>query len=182
MSTINFNKEEGKVRGKMNGGANRRKSRPGNSLFYSNSAFKGKVLEMNGNVFQLPTERHKKDQYKETLEALRVYCASHFQRDVNYLDTMFKELKTATVPVPIKPQPVEQTLDDGSTIVIPADDTLLDVYRKTVEKYPDRTERLEASVRSVYTIIWGQCSELMRNKIREATDFEQMELSGNAAS
>jgi len=73
----------------------------------STSAFKGNVAEMNGNVFQLATERKTKDQFNDTLEALNIYPSAKFSEDIAHLDPLFQKLKKPTIKKTIKPEPTK---------------------------------------------------------------------------
>ena len=57
----------------------------------------------------------------------------------------------------------------------------MDLYKELIKKYPDRVERLEATLRAVYNVVWSQCSELLKNKLKENQQFEVMEDEGNVA-
>ena len=48
---------------------------------------------MSGNVFQLATERKKKDQFDDTMEALKIHASTKFANDIAYLDPLFRKLK-----------------------------------------------------------------------------------------
>ena len=122
MATTNINHDgEGNPQVKTEINGKQRRKNKGYFQAHS-SVFKGKVVEMNGHVFELPSERKKKNQFKETIEALRVFAASHYKKDVKYLEILFKDLKELTIPLPVKPQPIEQTQDDGTSKMIQPED------------------------------------------------------------
>lgn len=47
---------------------------------------------MNGNVFQLHSERSKKRQFRESLEALKTLAATEFKQEVRFLEPLFRAL------------------------------------------------------------------------------------------
>ena len=40
---------------------------------------------------------------------------------------------------------------------------------------------MEATIRVLYNVIWGQCSKLMKNKLKESPIFEEIDLAGDVA-
>ena len=162
---------------------NRRKGKKGaGSTNSSNQAFKGKVSEICGNVFQLPSERKRRDQFKESVEALRIYASTQFQKNITYLEPLFRDLKTPTIPLPIKPESKEQTDDAGNITIVPPSAVEEDLYKEEIKRYGVKSDRLQASVRSIYNLVWGQCSELLRNKLREDPDFRKIDSDGDVAA
>ena len=61
------------------------------------TGFKGETERMNSNVFQLHSERKNKSQFPDTMEALRVYCSTAYKSDIEYLNSLFTELKEPSV-------------------------------------------------------------------------------------
>lgn len=45
--------------------------------------------------------------------------------------------------------------------------------------YLNKVEKLEDELAMVYSIVWGQCSEAMRTKIRERDDFHDAHRASN---
>ena len=106
---------------------------------------------MNGHVFQLPFKRKIRDQFKETMEALRFYASAEYKTDLNYLKPVFKNLSTPVLKMPVKPKATTRTEADGST-------TLVDPSEE-IKRFADDKERLRSTVRG-YNVVWGQTSEL----------------------
>jgi len=133
------NENSTRPRGRRGGRYNRYQSTRGSST----PNFKGKVSEMNGNVFQLATERKKRDQFEDTLEALKIYASTKFSDDITYLDPLFRRLKEPMVNVPVKPGPVTIQNDDGTITVQNPDSVDLDIYKERMKKYDKKFERLQ---------------------------------------
>jgi len=138
----------------------------------STNSFRGKVTEMNGNVFQLATERKKKDQFDDTLEALKIYASTKFAEDIAHLDPLFRKLKRPTVAKPVKSEPTSLENEDGTTTVIPVDPMDADIYKEIMKKYDKKVERFEGTLRALYNVFWGQTNNLKRNQLQELTKFE----------
>lgn len=84
----------------------------------SPSTFRGASVAMNGNVFQLQSERIKKIQLMTTVEALKVLSSIEFKRDIAYLQILFKDQRDVKVPLPVKPKCKEVTDDSGNNMMI----------------------------------------------------------------
>ena len=49
------------------------------------TSFKGATTELEGKVFQLPSGRRKNTQFRDTVEALKVYCSTQYKQDIRHL-------------------------------------------------------------------------------------------------
>ena len=63
--------------------------RPG----HTSSSFKGETSKLNGNVFQVHSERANMSQFAETLEALRIYASYAYKSDIESLTVLFTSLE-----------------------------------------------------------------------------------------
>ena len=83
----------------------------------------------NSNVFQLATERKKKDQFDDTLEALKIYVSTKFSEDIVHLDPLFQKLRKPNIKEPIKPESSKVKNEDGTITVVPVDSIDADIYK-----------------------------------------------------
>ena len=99
---------------------NRNNSSSVSNTVQSNSiAFKGKETGMNGHVFQLPSERRSKGQFKETLEALQLYASKHFKKDIDIFQPLFDNLSMPEITKPVHPRvKAESTMKASTTTTI----------------------------------------------------------------
>jgi len=141
----------------------------------TSNTFKGKVVDMNGNVFQLATERKKKDQFDDTLEALKIYASTKFSEDIAHLDPLLRKLRKPIIKEPIKPEPSKLKNEDGTITVVPIDSIDADIYKERMKKYDKKVERLQGTLRALYNVVWGQTSDLLRNQLQELTTFDTIE-------
>ena len=104
------------------------------------------------------------------MEALRIYTSSVYKSDIDLMNILFTELKT---PVVIKPEdPKETTV----TSVKGKETTYISILEETIynerENQWIRDEKsLKASIRSLYNIVWGRCSKMMRDKLTTIKKF-----------
>ena len=75
------------------------------------NVFKGETTELNGQVFQLQSERAKKGQFDNTLDALRRYSGKVYPKDSVVMLPIFTRLKEPTIAEPSKPVKIVKTED-----------------------------------------------------------------------
>ena len=51
----------------------------------------------------LHTERCKPGQFNESIEALKILAPMVYNKDIKYLDTLFRKLKKPSIPIPVLP-------------------------------------------------------------------------------
>ena len=61
-----------------------------------------------------------------------------------------------------------------------ADKTDIRMWEKRVDDFVRRETILSENMKSAYTLIWGQCTDLMRQRVEATSDFDAMEESGDA--
>ena len=150
--------------------------RPGNT----SSTFKGETSKLNGNVFQVHSERTDMSQFAETLEALRIYSSYAYKSDIEFLTVLFTSLQTPTVSKPEDPEETTSTVDGKEVRTVSKFEEMR--YSENVKQWIRDDKSLKATTRSLYYIIIGQCSKLMRNKITLSKDYVRFEKEGDVAA
>ena len=146
-------------------------------------SFKGDVPAMQGRTFITHCERGKSSRFKETLDALRILASTEYKKDIAYLGPLFKSLESPVVNPPIRPTAGPDSIQsDGTTVLGEISDVDMDIYREEMKIYVTRKDRLEALTTSLYNIAWGQCSHIMRDKLRATSSFSTIEEAADAAS
>ena len=123
-------------------------------------AFKGSVKEMNGHVFQCYGETSNKNQFNRTVEELDGYIGINLKHSED-IKKMVKKMKDTVITVPTDPK---------ST----ATKTELKIWDKTVESYVKRIDMYAENKSTLYSVLWGQCSDTMKTKIKALANFETM--------
>jgi hypothetical protein len=145
--------------GSRSGGANRgtRGNRGGrtrsNTTSTSRTLFKGDTEDMNGNVFQCYEEQVDRRQYAKTIEALDAYV----KKKLTYSADL-APLFAAKMGVPI--------IDLPSDLAAGAGDTMKMIFAEEVKEYVKRTRVLASNIATVFAVIWGQCSENMKARLK----------------
>jgi hypothetical protein len=120
--------------------------------------FKGETEEMNGHVFQCYEEQGDRRQYTKTVEAL----GNHAKKTLNYaedLAPLFAEEMTApTIAVPEDPGEGQGRLTEA-------------LWTEAVKEYAARIRALRSNMATIHAVIWGQCSEAMKAKIKSLTPY-----------
>lgn len=121
--------------------------------------FKGSTAGMNGHVFESYEERGDRTQFPKTLEALGEYAAKNLKFPED-LRSMFSESMSAPhIPDVPDIDEFESTKKE------------MTLWEAALKSYTRRSEALTSNLTTLYSVIWGQCSEAMRNKIKSIDDF-----------
>ena len=146
------------------------------------SSFLGNVANMQGNVFQLHSERREKGQFQDTLDALKTLAATEFKSEIRYLEPLFRELTNPVIPLPIKPEK-ESIVDpeDSTKTVTGIDPVKEDIYKAQIQAYVKKEGKLDQTKAALVNILMAQCSKPMKNKLKGVKGFEEMEIDGDIA-
>jgi hypothetical protein len=152
----------GAGRGRGYQGRNPRNRNQQNARRTSNApTFKGSVKEMNGHVFQCYGETSSnKTQFNRTIEELDGYVGINFKHSED-IKKMVKTMEDKEFTEPKDPK------DDATK-------TQLKIWEKSVENYVKRTDTYEDNKSTLYSVLWGQCSDTMKTKIRSITVYDTM--------
>ena len=140
--------------------------------------FRGDTVKLNGNVFQVYSERKIKSQFTDSIEALSVYSSVAYKSDIEALTVLFTKLEVPTVVIPTDPTVTKIKMEDG-TIIERTSKFEEMKYAKHIEQWIKDDKSLKATIRSLYNIVWGQYSKLMKNKLSLAKEFIKFETEEN---
>ena len=87
-------------------------------------------------------------------------------------------------PTVAESQGLEETIvfnDDGTstTSVSKFQDT---IYNERIKQWIRDERSLKQTIRSIYNIVWGQCSKLMKDKVTMLKQFNAMEAKGDVTA
>jgi hypothetical protein len=120
--------------------------------------FKGATAGMNGNVFECFEEQSDRCQYAKTVEALEGYV----KKNLNFSDDLsilFAVVSKA--PVLVRPPAPAAGADDTDTLI----------WQEEVKKFVKRKRALAGNLASMRALVWGQCSEGMKAKIKSSDKY-----------
>ena len=119
-------------------------------------SFKGDTEGMNGHVFQTYTEQSKWCKFQRTLEELQVYCSTTYRQEADLLETLFNRLENPNLDKPTKPVFSED--NDVKSIEEK-------IYKEEIKAYVRAKINLEATLRSLFNVVLGQCSMSLKSKL-----------------
>ena len=112
---------------------------------------------MHGHVFQCFNESDSSNQFTRTVEALGEYISTNLKNSGD-MTSLTEDLKLPIIPEP--GEPASNTSEFKK-----------EVWRTQVKSYVTRLEALESNLKTAYAVVWGQCSTLMRTKVKASVDF-----------
>ena len=151
----------GRGRGSNRNRGDRRSGRSSGARNATATSFKGHTTDMNGNIFSCFHEGANQTQFTKTCEALAEYIARNVKNPGDMM-SIAKELKAPNVK---KPAQISSTEKDLLTLA---------VWKKQVANYVERLEQVEQNTKALFAIIWGQCSESMKAKLKSLPDYADM--------
>jgi len=128
------------------------------------SSFRGETPGLNGNVFQTLAESHDPTQFKCTMEALERFSNKVYQVD---LRTLFDE----DISVPTLVRPIRKTGDE-------ADELDAEEYREEVKEYVKEKKNLSKALRSLFSVVWGQCSVSVTTRLLALDELQVWKETG----
>ena len=144
-----------------NRGSTASTSTAGGTRTANRSAFTGSTPEMNGNVFERFEEQLDHRQYAKTMEALEAYTRTaklSFSAD---LASLFNTPSTSPV--------IDEPVETGEEI----SELKKMIFREEVNEWISRTRALRSNLATLYTVIWGQCSEEMKSKVKTHKGYKE---------
>ena len=127
--------------------------------------FVGKTQALSGHCFHIPAEKPKRNEFITTLEAIRLFASDKYKSQYRRLKiTLFEEFKEPTVDEPDKPTDSTSSTYDLDVKIFMADYT----------EYLKEKKDLENTLESLFDVIYGQCSPLMRVKLNATQTFKKM--------
>ena len=145
----------GRGRGGRGGHGNRGAGRTASNV--AASKFKGNTAEMNGHVFQCFNETNISNQFAKTVEVLAEYIAKH----IKFPGDMSSLTEDLTLPTLTAPVILPATADELEKLL----------WKQDVVQYAQRRAYLVDNRKAVYAVIWGQCSEALRAKIKSHEEY-----------
>ena len=112
--------------------------------------FEGKCADIKGSIFDCSTARQA-DQFVTAKREIEEYIGRTYKYGTDTKITL-ENLKLYTIPK------VDDIEDDAKK-------SDMYVWQKKIDEYIRRCNTLEDNLRTAYTLIWGQCTDLMRVKI-----------------
>jgi hypothetical protein len=116
---------------------------------------------MKGNVFQCHGESLIRQQFLKTVGVLE----EHINKTFTYPEDVASVCKKFEIVAPLQPPNLTKTEyeDDMGKRMI---------WETQMKTFMKRTDMLVSNTRSIYAIVWGQCSPMMQSKLESLTDYD----------
>ena len=133
------------------------------------SGFKGTNAEIHGNVFECYDEPTDRRQFMKTVEALVGYVKKDLKYAEDLAPLLGTEMRLSTLEKPMKPVGEE------------VDETDLAIWNEDVRDYSKRKRVLRGNLAAIHTVIWEQCSEAMKSKVKSLDGYKESAESNDCA-
>jgi len=129
------------------------------------SRFEGRCDELKTHVYDA-IDIHQADQYIKTTREICDYIGRTYKYGMD-IRLSIENMELYTIPQPADP-PENATR------------TEIRIWEKSVDDYVTRKSVLSENVKKTYSLIWGQCSDVMRQKAEAHPGFNDVARSGDA--
>jgi len=132
----------------------------------TNPSFKGHTTELGGHMFQVFHENNNRNQFVQTIEVLGKY----FTKNMKYVGEIMplaRDLKNSEV---LEPASIASTETDCNIVF---------KWEKKMTDYITCKNVMQSDLKAAYTIMWGQCSEALRAKVKSSNEYAAKSMDCN---
>jgi hypothetical protein len=129
----------------------------GSSGTSKQTKFDGKCEELKGHIFDC-TDVRQSDQYSRTVKEIAEYVGRTYKYGADARMAV-EQLARPTIEVPNDPP------DDATK-------TQLRIWEKKIDEFVKRETYLDENLKTIYSLVWGQCTDIMRQKVESLETFE----------
>ena len=120
---------------------------------------------MDEHVFQTYTEQSKRGEFQGGLEDLQVYCSTTYRQEADLLEPLFNRLENSNLDKPTK-----STFSEDADVKSIEEE----IYKEEIKAYVRAKINLEATLCSLFNVVWGQCSMNLRSKLESKDEFKDI--------
>jgi hypothetical protein len=122
--------------------------------------FQGKCDELKGHIYDCSDSRQS-DVYTKTTKEIGEYVGRTYRYGSDVRRAVQKLTMPATMPAPADPA-------DGTN------HSVVRMWKKKIDEFVKRELALEENLRTLYTLVWGQCTEIVRARLEAFDGYERM--------
>jgi len=126
--------------------------------------FDGKCADLKGHIYDCSDVRQS-DQYTKTTKEIAEYVGRTFTYGGD------ARLAVETLKLPIMTIPVDPPEN--------ANRTETRIWEKTVDEHVKQSSKLRENMKTLYSLIWGQCTDIMRQKVEAHETFACVSSTGD---
>jgi hypothetical protein len=127
--------------------------------------FKGNCEDLRGHVFDCSNARQA-DMFSKTTKAI----AGHVGKTYRYGNNVRLAVQNLTAMVMDIPKDLANTATNAQKRI----------WEKKINKFVKRELYFEENMQTLYSLIWGQCSDVMQARVEALSDYDTMSESGNS--
>ena len=133
---------------------------------------------MDGDMFQVCGERRRKWKFQDTLDKLYVYASVTFTQYAYASTPLFEALDEPQIERPKEPEKTTWKDEDGNNItyVVDVDPR---IYNEKVKQYVKDVKSLKHTTRTMYNIVLGQCSKVIKQRVKANNEYADILKTGN---
>ena len=94
-----------------------------------------------------------------------MYCSTTYRQEADLLEPLFNKLENPNLDKPTKP--VFSKDNDVKSIEE-------EIYKEEIKGYMRAKINLEATLRSLFNVVWGQCSITLKSKLESKHEFKNI--------
>ena len=121
--------------------------------------FEGAVEELSACIFDCQHNSQAKN-FQQHLEILATYVGSKYEHGGD-----MRHCILTLLPVNLE-QPSDPPEDSSRTVT--------KIWEIEITEYIKRRDKIKANLKKLFSLVWGQCTELMRTKLQQMPSFDQI--------
>ena len=141
------------------GGTQGKKGNNVRNIMPRQTKFEGRCDALTGHIFDYKGSGMA-DQFMKTRKEISIYVGTDYKQGSD-LKIGIDTLVMPTIPMPTAPP--------ANT-----DATLTQIWEKQVDLYVKKVDQLETNVQSLFSLVWGQCTDAMQAKVEAAPTYSQV--------
>ena len=126
--------------------------------------FEGKCMDLKGHIYDCSDVRQS-DQYTKTTKEIAEFVGRTYKYGGD-ARLAVESLKKPEFEMPSDP------IDGASK-------TMERIWEKTVDEFVKRSTHLEENMKTLYSLVWGQCTDIMRQKLDAHESFAEVSSMGD---
>ena len=157
---------------------------PRTSTLQPRQRFEGDIPELHSKTYELVGNKSA-DLYTETTKHIASYVAIKCQHggDIRRIvETRTRPTMSAPNQTAIATQlgvPETTTVGDGETAQIVIDPLVQMMFAEEVKEHVKQTRKLEENIKFLWTVLWAQSSQAVRNRLEALNTYETMKQESN---
>ena len=173
--------------GRSGGRFGRRRGRlgmPRTTTLQPRQHFEGEIPELHGKTYELVGNKSA-DLYTETTKHVASYIALKCQHggDIRrVVETRARPMITAPNRTTVATQlgiPETTLMGDGETAQTIVDPLVQMMFAEEVTEHVKRTRKLDENIKFLWTVLWAQSSQAVRNRLEVLNNYETMKQDSN---